>query len=98
VTVDPGPAEDTAPLQVVCETAGTRLLVPPGTSILEAARRAGLQVPAPCADGLCGACETWVLEGEPDHRDGLLTADDRAHGDTMLICVSRARTTLVLDL
>ena len=90
--------EDAIPLQVVCETAGTLLLVPPGTSILEAARRAGLEVTAPCADGLCGACETWVLEGEPDHRDHLLTVEERASGDTMLICVSRARTRLVLDL
>ena len=96
--MSPEPVEDTACLQVVCETAGTVLEVPPGTSILEAARRAGLAVPAPCADGLCGACETWVLEGRPDHRDALLSAEERARGETMLICVSRARTRLVLDL
>jgi ferredoxin len=53
----------------------------------------------PCVDGLCGTCETRVLDGEPDHRDALLNADERASGDTMLICVSRARTPrLVLDL
>ncbi|WP_269801782.1 2Fe-2S iron-sulfur cluster-binding protein [Blastococcus atacamensis] len=94
----PDPVEDTACLQVVCEAAGTSLSVPPGTSILEAARRAGLEVTAPCADGLCGACETWVLEGRPDHRDALLSAEERARGETMLICVSRATTRLVLDL
>jgi ferredoxin len=89
----------TAPLQVVCETAGTVLQVPAGTSILQAVREAGLDVTAPCADGLCGTCETRVLEGCPDHRDALLTAEERASGDTMLICVSRARTPrLVLDL
>ena len=90
---------DTGPVEVVCETAGRVLLVPPGTSILQAVRDAGLEVTPPCANGLCGTCETRVLDGEPDHRDALLTAEERAIGDTMLICVSRARTPrLVLDL
>ena len=88
-----------APVQVVCEAAGRVLLVPPGTSILQAVRAAGLEVTGPCADNLCGTCETRVLDGEPDHRDTLLTAEEHACGDTMLICVSRARTPrLVLDL
>jgi ferredoxin len=90
---------DATPVQVVCETAGRVLLVPAGTSILQAVRDAGLDVTAPCADGLCGTCETRVLEGRPDHRDALLTAEEHACGDTMLICVSRARSLrLVLDL
>jgi ferredoxin len=90
---------DTTPVQVVCETAGRVLVVPPRTSILQAVRDAGLEVTAPCADGLCGACETRVLDGEPDHRDALLTAEEHASGETMLICVSRASTPrLVLDL
>jgi ferredoxin len=90
---------DADPVQVVCETAGTVVLVPPGTTILQAVRDAGLEVTAACVDGLCGTCETRVLDGEPDHRDALLTAEERAFGETMLICVSRARTpSLVLDL
>jgi ferredoxin len=84
---------------VVCETAGRVVLVPPGTSILQAVREAGLAVRPPCVDGLCGRCETRVLEGRPEHRDALLSAEERASGDTMLICVSRAMTPrLVLDL
>ena len=48
---------------------------------------------------LCGACETRVLEGRPDNRDGVLTVEERAFGETMMICVSRATTpSLVLDL
>jgi ferredoxin len=90
---------DTTPVQVVCETAGRVLLVRPDTSILQAVRDAGLEVTPPCVDGLCGACETRVLDGEPDHRDALLTAEEHASGETMLICVSRAGTPrLVLDL
>jgi ferredoxin len=90
---------DAPTVQVVCETAGRVLLVPAGASILEAVRDAGLAVTPACADGLCGACETRILDGEPEHRDALLTAEERASGDTMLICVSGARTPrLVLDL
>jgi ferredoxin len=90
---------DVSPLEVVCAAAGMTLVVPPDTSILEAVRRAGLEVPAGCADGRCGACETRVLDGEPDHRDGVLTGEERAFGETMMICVSRAATPqLVLDL
>jgi ferredoxin len=91
--------DDDAAVQVVCAAAGRVLRVPAGTSILEAVRAAGLPVPSPCADGLCGACETWVLEGRPDHRDALLSAEERASGETMLICVSGSCTPrLVLDL
>jgi ferredoxin len=75
------------------------LPVSPGTSILDAVRRAGLQVPMPCADGRCGACETRVLDGEPVHRDGVLSAEERESGETMMICVSGAQGgRVVLDL
>ena len=95
----PEHVEDLGRLEVVCAAAGMSVAVPPDTSILEAVRRAGLEVPAVCADGLCGACETRVLEGRPDHRDGVLTGEERAFGETMMICVSRASTPwLVLDL
>lgn len=92
-------AAQPAPIEVVCAAAGIDLVVPPGTSILDAVRGAGLPVPTPCGEGSCGVCETRVLEGEPDHRDVVLTAEERSFGDTMLICVSGARSgRLVLDL
>jgi hypothetical protein len=40
-----------------------------------------------------------VLAGIPDHHDSLLTEEERAAGETMMICVSRsAGGRLVLDL
>ena len=49
--------------------------------------------------GVCGMCETRVLDGVPDHRDMLLSESERASGDVMMLCVSRAHTqTLTLDL
>jgi ferredoxin len=99
VTAAPQPARGADPLRVLCAAAGIDLVVPPGTSILDAVRAAGLPVADPCRDGSCAACETRVLEGEPDHRDAVLTADERALGETMMICVSGAHgDRLVLDL
>lgn len=78
---------------------GRALEVPPDRSILQVLEEAGVQVLSSCQEGTCGTCETGVLSGVPDHRDVLLTEDERASNDTMFICVSRSRSaTLVLDL
>ncbi|MCI1193249.1 PDR/VanB family oxidoreductase [Calidifontimicrobium sp. SYSU G02091] len=56
-------------------------------------------VPFSCEEGICGSCETRVLEGEPDHRDSVLTAAERAANRSMMVCVSGCRSErLVLDL
>ena len=92
-----------APLEggfvVALARAGREFVVPPGSTILETLRQAGLTVPASCEQGVCGTCETRVLEGTPDHRDLLLTPAEKASGKTMMICCSGALTDrLVLDL
>ena len=75
------------------------LTVPAGRSVLETVEAAGIPVDFSCREGTCGTCETDVLDGRPDHRDSLLTEDERAAGNTMLICVSRScGPRLVLDL
>ncbi|HEX2888754.1 PDR/VanB family oxidoreductase [Vineibacter terrae] len=95
---------DTAPavqggFVVALARSGRRIVVPPGTSILEALRAAGLRVQAACEQGVCGTCETQVLEGTPDHRDMILSDDEKAAGRSMMICCSGSRSeVLVLDL
>ncbi|MFD5002020.1 PDR/VanB family oxidoreductase [Streptomyces mutabilis] len=84
---------------VVLARSGRTITVPPGVSVLDAVRTAGVEVLYSCTEGTCGTCETDVVEGEPDHRDSVLTDEERAAGETMLICVSRCRgRRLVLDL
>ncbi|MFJ1806943.1 MULTISPECIES: PDR/VanB family oxidoreductase [unclassified Streptomyces] len=91
-----GPAEA---FEVELARSGLTLTVPADRSVLETVESAGVAVDFSCREGTCGTCETDVLDGEPDHRDSLLTEDERAAGDTMLICVSRSRgPRLVLDL
>jgi ferredoxin-NADP reductase len=84
--------------EVVCARSGVTVTVAAGTSILEALDAAGVAVDSSCEQGICGTCETAVLEGEPDHRDSVLSDAERAAGKTMMLCVSRARSArLVLD-
>src|SRR5262249_54529449 len=78
--------------EVELAQSGLTLSVPPTKSILEVITEAGVGVLSSCGEGTCGTCETPVLDGEPDHRDSLLSEDERAANDCMMICVSRART------
>ncbi|MCX3059444.1 PDR/VanB family oxidoreductase [Streptomyces beihaiensis] len=97
----PGPPLADAAFEVELARTGTTLTVPPGSSVLETVEQAGVDVLFSCREGTCGTCETAVLDGTVDHRDALLTPDERAAHDTMLICVSRAAAAchrLVLDL
>ncbi|WP_151480383.1 PDR/VanB family oxidoreductase [Streptomyces albicerus] len=85
--------------EVVLERSGHTLTVPADVSVLDTVRAAGVEVLFSCTEGTCGTCETDVLDGTPDHRDSVLTDEEREAGETMLICVSRCRgKRLVLDL
>jgi len=75
------------------------LTVPPGKSILQVVREAGIDVPYSCEEGICGACETRVISGVPDHRDSVLSESERKQNATMMICCSGSKSPrLVLDL
>jgi len=85
---------------VECAKSGKSVEVPPGKSILDSLLDAGLQPDHSCKEGVCGACETRVLEfdGELEHRDGILTKFERDSGQTMMICVSLCKgKKVVLD-
>jgi cytochrome P450/ferredoxin-NADP reductase len=85
--------------EVVLAQSELTLSVPPDRSILSVVEEAGVGVLSSCAEGTCGTCETAVLDGEPDHRDSVLSDEERQTNDCMLICVSRSCSgRLVLDL
>jgi len=72
--------------------------VPAGSTILDAMIDAGIIPSYSCKEGICGACETKVLAGEVDHRDSILSQEERATSRSMMICVSGCRSdSLVLD-
>ncbi|MFI5722922.1 PDR/VanB family oxidoreductase [Streptomyces cyaneofuscatus] len=88
---------DSGAFEVELHRSGRTVQVAAGQSVLAAVRAELPNVSYSCEQGFCGTCQQRVLEGEIDHRDELLTDDER--GDSMLICVSRCRgERLVLDL
>ena len=84
---------------VVLQRGGQRFAVRPGKSILDTLLENAIDVPYACTAGVCGTCRTKVLQGEPDHRDDYLSADEKRANQSMMICCSGSRSkTLVLDL
>jgi phthalate 4,5-dioxygenase reductase subunit len=81
---------DDKPFTVKLAKSGDVIAVPVGTTILEAMRAAGHDVPSSCESGTCGTCRTKLVAGEADHRDLVLTEPER--GSQIMICVSRAKT------
>lgn len=93
------PGEVRESFEVELASSGEVLTVPADRSILTVVEEAGVPVLFSCREGICGTCETTVLSGRPDHRDSVLTDEERAAGDVMMICVSRSCSPrLVLDL
>ncbi len=78
------------PFKVRLARSGDVLDVPVTKTILEVLREHGLEVPSSCETGTCGTCRTKILAGVPDHRDLVLAEHEKA--DTIMICVSRAKT------
>jgi ferredoxin-NADP reductase len=73
--------------------------VPAEKTILDVLAEHGIAISTSCGQGVCGTCITGVLEGTPDHRDAFLSEKERKSCDKMMLCVSRAKSELlVLDL
>ena len=86
-------------IEVVLKRSGLTFIVPPDKSILQVLIEEAVDPLYDCQRGECGICQVAVLEGEPDHRDQILSDAERAENKVMQICVSRAKTSrLVLDL
>lgn len=92
-----GEDEQTA-FEVECAESGITVTVAPGQSMLDALLAAGADLNYDCREGTCGTCELDLLDGVADHRDAVLTAEERDAGKLIFPCVSRARSPrLVVD-
>jgi ferredoxin-NADP reductase len=86
------------PVTVHLERSGITVEVPADQSILDAVKDIS-PVISSCTEGYCGTCETRVLRGTPEHRDTVLTDEERESNEIMMVCVSRAMSEeLTLDL
>lgn len=88
--------DDTA-FAVRLARSGETVEIPADATILDTLRNAGHRLPSSCETGTCGTCKTRLLSGAADHRDMVLTDEEKPH--FIMICVSRAANgELELDL
>ncbi|OKO78224.1 PDR/VanB family oxidoreductase [Bradyrhizobium sp. NAS96.2] len=93
------PGAPNKPFEVELKSTGQVITVATDQSIIQALEAAGLDVLYDCQRGDCGICQCGVIAGVPDHRDVILSDEEKASNKVMQICVSRAKSErLVLDL
>lgn len=91
--------EEQCGFTVELKRSGLTFEIAPGKTILETLHQAGVTATSSCEVGICGECQTRVLEGVPDHRDSVLSDAERASNKVMMICCSGCKSDkLVLDL
>ena len=96
VSADDG---STGTFELVLQRSGLTLQVPPDKSVFDVVTDAGVSVLGSCFEGVCGTCEQGVIDGDVDHRDSILSDEEREANEYMMICVSRCRSArLTLDL
>lgn len=86
--------------EVLLAKSGRRIPVGKNSSILDALSGAGVELLYDCRRGECGLCPLPVLaaDGPIEHRDRYLSAEERAAGNTLCLCVSRIQgQSLTLD-
>lgn len=97
--LDPDGGGENKPFTVRLARSALDVRIPADASILDMLREHGIDAMSSCEAGVCGMCETAVVEGEVDHRDHVLSDAERATNSRMMICCSRAKSdVLTLDL
>lgn len=94
---EPDPGQADGSFTVFLARSGQTITVEPDQSIVRAIELSGGRVPTSCMSGLCGTCKVNYLEGEVDHRDYILSDEEKEY--CLTACVSRAKgASLSLDL
>ena len=76
---------------------GQTIVVKSDESIVRAIEMAGHRIMTSCLSGLCGSCKVDYVDGEVDHRDYILTDEEKTR--CLTTCVSRAKSkSLSLDI
>lgn len=85
--LDPG-----TPFTAKVTSTGREIEVPSGVSLLDALVGAGVPVSYLCRQGVCGECRIPVRTAEAlEHRDFVLTAEEKEAAAHLMACVSRGR-------
>ncbi len=68
---------------------GRHIAVPADRAATDVLAEAGVHIDVKCSDGICGVCKCGLVSGAADHRDFVLSAQQRE--TTIILCQSRAR-------
>ena len=78
---------------------GEEHFIPEGQKILEVLYQAGVDVDYSCELGICGECVTRIISGIPEHHDSVLSEEEQAANEKVMICCCGCKTErLVLDM
>ena len=83
---------------ITLSRSGKTFSMPGNQTVLAAAKKAGAIVPSSCSQGVCGTCKTAVLQGtvEMNHNGGIRQREiDKG---LRLLCCSKPKSDLVIDL
>ena len=79
------------------EPSGLKVKVHPGTTLLEAARRAGIYLSSICGgDGYCGKCKVTVNEGQFHSRPSPLLTPEESRENIVLACQTKVLSDLTV--
>jgi ferredoxin-NADP reductase len=95
----PAPVVDGKPFTLQLASSGETITVGAQETALDALRRTKPDQPYSCRQGFCGACVVGLVEGRVDHRDRVLSVDEKQN--SLTLCVSRGAAdgeVVVLDL
>ncbi|MFZ3361137.1 MAG: PDR/VanB family oxidoreductase [Xanthobacteraceae bacterium] len=96
---DDAAATGTGGFWVELARSGEEYYIPAGKKVLEVLFDAGVDVDYSCELGICGACETRVISGTPIHHDSVLSEEEQATNEKVMICCCGCATErLVLDM
>jgi ferredoxin-NADP reductase len=91
------PATDQAVFRVEFTRSNRTVECNAGTTILAAARSAGLKLPSSCTKGICGTCKSALVSGSVDMKHGGGIRQREIDRGQILICCSKPLTDLVID-
>jgi ferredoxin-NADP reductase len=84
---------------LVLASSGTTVRVGADQTMLSAIASAGVELGWSCLEGTCGTCEARILDGCADHRDAVLSDEEKRANNYVMTCVSRCiGEKLTLDL
>ncbi|NNL16977.1 MAG: 2Fe-2S iron-sulfur cluster binding domain-containing protein [Flavobacteriaceae bacterium] len=98
-TADASAFDPPREFQVILRKSNKTINVPKNLSIIDAIEMQGISIDYSCLQGTCGTCVSQVIEGKIDHRDAVLSEEEKLMNQKICLCVSRAKgDKLILDL